>query len=111
MKTTRHAAHALTILHRGRAPSDTQFCGKSWKVRHECPVCGRSLWINTNYLGARIPVCLGTKTVNVAERAAFSVIWERVVAEDPTLDNATDLVAEAFDTNIEHARMIVSRNS
>lgn len=43
------------------APENLTYCGRSYRARFRCPICGRTVWQNLNYLGQRLLVCEGTR--------------------------------------------------
>ena len=60
-------AHAPTICIRNIAM--TQYVGRGWRSKFECPTCHQSAWQHLNFLGQRDLVCNGVKLTKVPKGA------------------------------------------
>ena len=62
-----------------------RFHERSWSNQFKCPTCEREIRLNTNFLGQRVVVCNGEKTVRI-KRSEWRQIkdgLERLKSHDP----------------------------
>lgn len=59
MMTITEQAHELAICVRDF--KQTQYVGKGYKSKFQCPVCSRSTWQHIGFLGQRNVLCDGVK--------------------------------------------------
>lgn len=57
-ETTQHEPATMV-----RNVRETYYCYRGWKSKFECPVCGKTCMQNLNFLGSRVLVCNGVKTL------------------------------------------------
>lgn len=44
-------------------PITQRYSNKNWSQKFTCPTCGARVWKNANFLGRRVLLCAGTKTL------------------------------------------------